>query len=149
MVAVQALYSDLSKLYNDLNLLSFKQTELLKTVMFELDKISDDELLVQDDMLQLEAILESREQLSQDIDAVHKQIAVSNNDGLPALEETQRQQIISTIEEIIANDELNQKLGAELQSATQSKIGTIRKNEKAHEAYNHVLLDPWFVDSKK
>ena len=149
MAVVRDLYSDLNKRYSDMLDLSFQQTELLRIVSSKMDTLNDEDAVIQNEMQKLELLTESRGQLALSIEEVQNQIAELESGNVSDLRDAYRVQIVTTVEGIIANDELNQRLGSSLQDITQSKIGTIRRNVKALDAYNHTVIIPWFIDRMK
>ena len=149
MVAVQALYTDLKGLYNDLLSISLQQTAWLRRFIYETDQGFAEEDSDIEEIQQMEVFLERRDQIAQQIEAVQKQIAEAGTGGYAALDDTSRLKMITLVGDTIANDEVNQKLAFSLQCSTQKKMGIIRKNEKAYNAYTYTVVDPWFVDSKK
>ena len=145
MTPINEIYSELNNHYNDMLSVSFQQAELLKSLSAELDRGDEDEFVILDGMRRLEPLFERRDQLALQIEALQKQILADDIKTLPA----QHNKIISLAEEIAANDAINKNLLSSLQNATQLKIGNIRKNEKAYNAYTYVAEDPFFVDKKK
>lgn len=149
MADIYELYMELTRLYNSMLEVSVQQTALLRAIPADLGQGEDDSGGMER-LQQLGVLFDRRDEIAENIEAVNRQIAaLTVTDDLVEIIVGQTHLIISVIEEIQANDQVNRQLMLAMKDELQKKIGSVRNNEKAYNAYHNVTVNPWFVDSKK